>query len=146
MKIKLSFFLLLTFFSSLISAAELINLSNKELIELQKNQNALIVDIRTEGEWSSTGTIPNSHKLQFFSPRGKYDTKKWLADLNKIKTSEDQAIILVCRSGGRSGKLGNMLTKQLGLDNIHHLSNGMMSWIRAGNETNTKCPTQFACK
>jgi len=146
MKIKLSFFLLLTFFSSLISAAELINLSNKDLIDLQKNQNALIVDIRTEGEWVSTGTIPNSHKLQFFSPRGKYDAEKWLADLNKLKGSKDQAIILVCRSGSRSRTLGNMLAKQLGMENVHHLSNGIMPWIRAGNEINKKCPTQFACK
>lgn len=145
MKIKLSFFLFLSFFSSFISAEELINLSAKQLIALQHN-NALVVDIRTESEWLATGTIPNSHKLQFFSPQGKYDTEKWLADLNKLKTSPDQAIILVCRSGGRSGKVGNMLTKQLGMANIHHLSSGMMSWIRSGNKINTECPTQFACK
>ncbi len=146
MKIKLFFFLFLSFFSSFISAEELINLSAKQLISLQNNNNALVVDIRTEREWLATGTIPNSYKLQFFSAQGKYDTEKWIADLNKLKTSPDQAIILVCRSGNRSGKVGNMLTKQLGMTNIHHLSSGMMSWVIAGNKTNTECPTQFACK
>jgi rhodanese-related sulfurtransferase len=146
MKIKLTFFLLFSLFSSFISAEELVNLSAQQLIALQKDQNALVIDIRTEKEWLATGTIPNSYKMQFFSPEGKYDTEKWLSDLNKLKTSEDQPIILVCRSGGRSGKVGNMLSKQLGMKNIHHLSNGMMSWIKTGNEVNTECPTQFACK
>lgn len=146
MKINLTFFLLLSFFSTLVFAEELTNLSAKQLISLQKNKNALVIDIRTEREWISTGTIPNSHKLQFFSAQGKYDAEKWLNDLNKLKSSPDQPIILVCRSGGRSGKVGNMLTSQLGMSNINHLSNGMMSWIKAGNKVNTTCPTQFACQ
>lgn len=146
MKIKPAFFLLFSLFSSFISAEELVNLSAQQLIALQKDQNALVIDIRTEKEWLSTGTIPNSYKMQFFSPEGKYDAEKWLSDLNKLKTSADQPVILVCKSGGRSGRLGNMLSKQLGMKNIHHLSSGMMSWVKAGNEVNTECPTQFACK
>ncbi len=146
MKIKFTFFLLLSLFSTLIFADKLIDLSEKQLISLQKNQNALVIDIRTEKEWNATGTIPNSHKLQFFSPKGEYDTKKWLSELNKLKTSKDQPVILVCRSGNRSSKLGNMLTKQLGMKNIYQLSNGMMSWIKTGNKLNTECPIEFACK
>lgn len=145
MKLTLAFFIFLSFFSSLISAEELIDLSAKQLIALQKDKDALVIDIRTEQEWANTGTIPNSHKLQFFSSRGKYNAEKWLADLNKLKTSPDQPVILVCRSGARSGKVGNMLAKQLGMSNIYHLSNGMMSWIRAGNKTNTECTHQLAC-
>lgn len=146
MKIKLAFFLLLSFFSSWLSAEQLINLSTEQLISLQKNKNALVVDIRTENEWFTTGTIPDSHKLQFFAPDGKYDVEKWVADLKKLKAIDDQPVILVCRSGGRSGKVGNMLTKKLGMKNIHHLSNGIKSWVKAGNQVNTKCPTQFACQ
>ena len=146
MKIKLGFILLFSFFSSFISAENLINLSAEQLIALQKNQNTLVIDIRTKKEWEATGTIPDSHKLHFFSSDGKYDTEKWLSELDQLKKSADQPIILVCRSGGRSGKVGSMLTQQLGLKNIHHLSNGMMSWIKAGNSVNTECPTKFACK
>jgi len=146
MKIKLTFFILLSLFSSLILADELINLSENQLISLQKNQHALVIDIRTEKEWKQTGTIPNSHKIQFISPQGEYDTKKWLSELNKLKTSKNQPIILVCRSGGRSKKLGNILTQKLGMKNIYQLSNGMMSWIKTGNKLNTKCPTEPACK
>ncbi len=146
MKIKLAFFILFSFFSSFVSADELVNLSAGQLVALQQNQNALVIDIRTEREWEATGTIPNSHKLQFFSSDGKYDTEKWLSELDQLKDSAGQPIILVCRSGGRSGRVGSMLTKQLGMKNIHHLSSGIMSWIKAGNNVNTECPTLFACK
>lgn len=145
MKIKLTFFLLLTLFSSFISAEELINLSTDQLIALQKNQNALVIDIRTEKEWATTGTIPNSHKLQFFSANGKYDTEKWLSDLENLKSSAEQPIILVCRSGSRSGMVGNMLSKQKNMKNIFHLSNGIMPWIKAGNEVNKECSPQQSC-
>lgn len=129
-----------------IFAEDLGLLTSKQLIAMQKSSNALVIDIRTEKEWDATGIIPNSHKLQFFSPSGKYDAKKWLADLNQLKTSNDQAIILVCRSGNRSGKVGDLLTKQLGMSNVHHLSNGLMSWIKAGNEITKDCTNQLACK
>ena len=145
MKIKLTFFLLLTLFSSFISAEELINLSTDQLIALQKNQNALVIDIRTEKEWATTGTIPNSHKLQFFSANGKYDAEKWLSDLENLKSSAEQPIILVCRSGSRSGMVGNMLSKQKNMKNIFHLSNGIMPWIKAGNEVNKECSPQQSC-
>ena len=145
MKIKLTFFLLLTLFSSFISAEELINLSSDQLIALQKNQNALVIDIRTEKEWAATGTIPNSHKLQFFSANGKYDAEKWLSDLENLKSSAEQPIILVCRSGSRSGMVGNMLSKQKNMKNIFHLSNGIMPWIKAGNEVNKECSPQQSC-
>jgi len=133
MKTKLTLFILLSFFSSFIAAQGLVDLTNEQLVEMQTNKNALVIDIRTKKEWNATGTIPGSHKLQFFSSEGKFDTEKWLADLNKLKSSPDQPVILVCRSGGRSGMLGNMLTKQQEMNNIHHLSNGFKTWEKAGN-------------
>lgn len=138
--------LLITFFTPLIFATELGNLTPGQLITLQKSNNALVIDIRTEKEWASTGTIPDSHKLQFFSAQGQFDAKKWLADVEQLKSSEDQAIILVCRSGGRSGKVGHLLTQQLEMKNIYHLSNGMMSWIKTGHKIVKNCESKLACK
>jgi rhodanese-related sulfurtransferase len=146
MKINFFLFLLFSLFSTFICAEELGLLTSEQFKAMQKNTNALVIDIRTEKEWDSTGVIPNSHKLQFFSPSGTYDTNKWLSALNQLKTSNDQTIILVCRSGSRSGKVGDLLTKQLGMNNIHHLSNGIMSWINAGNEITKECTTKLACK
>ncbi|MCK4841254.1 MAG: rhodanese-like domain-containing protein [Methylococcales bacterium] len=146
MKTKLFFMLLLSFFTLSVFADQLINLSTDQLIAMQKNNNALVIDIRTEKEWATTGTIPDSHKLQFFSPKGKFNTKEWLANLDQLKSSPDQPVILVCRSGNRSGRAGNILTKQMGMKNIYHLSNGMQSWVKAGNQTTKNCLPNIACK
>jgi len=145
MKIKSIFLLLFCFFSHVVFSAELGQLSPQQLVELQKKQGALVIDIRTEKEWATTGIIPDSHKLQFFTPNGQYDAQKWQSNLNQLKTSDDQAIILVCRSGSRSGMVGEMLTKQ-GMKNVYHLSNGIMPWIQSGNKIKKDCPNQLACK
>lgn len=145
-KINLCIILLLTFFTTYISAEELGLLTPDQLITMQKNQNALVIDVRTEKEWESTGVIPDSHKLQFFSSKGEFDETQWLANLNKLRTSKDQPVILVCRSGNRSGMVGNLLTKKLNMKNVFHLSNGIMPWIKAGNKITKDCLTEVACK
>ena len=143
---QLILFFICSFFTAFISAEELGQVSAEQLTAMQKQDKALIIDIRTEKEWNTTGIIPDSHKLQFFTATGKYDANKWLSDLNQLKTSPDQTIILVCRSGSRSGMVGNMLVKQFGMKNVHHLSTGIMPWIKAGNKVTTDCLTKLACK
>ena len=145
-KIKFILFFICSFFTTIISAEELGRLSAEQLIALQKQDNALVIDIRTEKEWNTTGIIPDSHKLQFFSSTGKYDAEKWLSDLNQLKSSPDQSVILVCRSGNRSSMVGKMLTKKMGMKNVHHLSTGIMPWIKAGNKITNDCSTKLACK
>ena len=145
-KIKFALFLIVTFFVSFIAAEELGNLSPEQLIEMQKHDNALVIDIRTEKEWNTTGVIPDSHKLQFFTPTGKSDADEWMSGFNQLRTNSEQPVILICRSGNRSRIIGNMLTKKMGLKNIYHLSDGIMPWIKAGNKVTKDCPTELACK
>lgn len=115
------------------NAAELENITPKQLKSLQ-NDGALVIDIRTAKEWLTNGIIPDSKKLEFFNEQGEFDEKKWLTGLNKLHTSSEQPVILVCRSGNRSSMVGNYLTNKLGMNNIYHLQNGILSWIKAGNE------------
>lgn len=145
MRLKIILFAFFSLFSTLTTAAELIDLSVEQVQALQKNGAALVIDIRTEQEWLSTGIIPSSHKLEFFNKQGKYDAEQWLDELAKLKSSSDQPVILVCRSGNRSGMVGNYLTQQLGMKNVYHLSNGIQAWIKAGQKLDNACPNQLAC-
>ena len=115
------------------NAAELKNITPEQLKSLQNNR-ALVIDIRTAKEWLANGIIPDSKKLEFFNEQGEFDEKKWLAGLNHLHPSSEQPVILVCRSGNRSSMVGNYLTNKLGMNNIYHLQNGILSWIKAGNE------------
>lgn len=135
-----SIFFILSLFAPWLAAEELGQVSAEQLQAMQQNNNALIVDIRTEAEWQATGVIPNSRKLQSFDSDGKFDSEKWLADLQKLKSTPDQAVILVCRSGSRSSKVGEFLTQQ-GMHNVYHLSNGIQSWIKSGQPITPACST-----
>ncbi|RLA25954.1 MAG: rhodanese-like domain-containing protein, partial [Gammaproteobacteria bacterium] len=69
----------------------------------------------------------------------------WLATVRQLQTTPDQEIILVCRSGGRSGKVGNFLTQKYKLSNISHLENGISSWIKEKRPTEKACTPTLSC-
>jgi len=123
-----------------LQAAELQTVNPEQLQQARQNGNVLVVDIRTAPEWQSSGVIPNSVKLQAYDKDGQFDQDRWLNDLQKLKTSPDQTVVLVCRSGNRSGKLGQLLTQQLGIEHVQHLNGGMQSWIKSGLPVVPDCP------
>lgn len=129
----------------LTAADELVDLSPAQLQKIRKN-NALVIDIRTEQEWQSTGIIPGSRMLQFFDAQGQADPRQWLEQMQKLRRSPEQPIVLVCRSGNRSRMVGDFLTRQAGMKNIYHLQNGLKSWLQQGKATEPVCIGQIACK
>ncbi len=52
-----------------------------------------------------------------------------------VVENPETAIMLVCRSGTRTGNLGNALISQLGFSNVSHLSDGMIGWMEQGMKT-----------
>lgn len=145
MKPLLTLLFSVALFSCSAWAEELKTVTPEQLLEMQAHKDALIVDIRTEAEWQASGIIPNSHKLQSFDNQGNFDQKTWLSELEKMKSSPDQPVILVCRSGSRSGKVGAFLTEQLGMKNVYHLDNGLQSWLKSGHRVSPNCLT-IVCK
>ncbi len=147
MKNTLSLFSFLFFllFSGLLWAADLNNLSVEEVEALQKQGDVLIIDVRTPEEWKQTGIIPGSVPLQFFDKDGNALTQTWLTQFDQLRKSPDQPVILVCRSGHRSGLVGNFLTKKLGLEHINHLSTGLKSWLKAGKPVKPACQANTPC-
>lgn len=144
MLIKYFFIFLFLFSSGHLVAAELVNLTTSQ-VNHKLSEKALVIDIRTPGEWKKTGIIPGSHPVKFFDKRGKFDADQWLAEVKKLQTSPDQEIILVCRSGGRSGKAGQYLTKKRGMSNISHLVGGMTAWVREKRATKDVCISTQDC-
>lgn len=132
-------------FGSMASADELNPVTASQLVDMQKNLDALVVDVRTEGEWQATGVIAGSHKLQAFDRDGRFDPQQWVDQLQKLKAHPEQPVILVCRSGNRSGKVGKLLTEQLGMKNVYHLDNGLQAWPQSSYPLRPNCMT-VACK
>lgn len=107
---------------------------NPEQLQEMIDKNITVIDIRTPPEWKEIGTIPTSKKIMFFDEKGQYDVKNWLSKFSTHIKDKNQTFVLVCRSGNRTGTVGNFLSKQLGYKNVYHLQDGIKSWIKKGKE------------
>ena len=106
---------------------------NDKIISLMK-QGVPLIDIRTNSEWRSTGIIKNSKLLTFFNKDGKSDVKSWMNKLREM-AKKDQPIIIICRSGRRSGIVSDMLVNEENYSEVYNANSGIMAWINSGLET-----------
>lgn len=118
---------------SVFAFAELKNITPSQLHEKIK-EGVVVIDIRTPPEWKETGVIPTSETIMFFNEKGAYDVQSWLEEFSKYVKDTNQPFVLICRSGNRTGTVGNFLSNNLGYKNIYHLQHGIKSWIKDKRE------------
>mgnify|MGYP001381581842 FL=1 len=111
--------------------SDVIEIGNIELKSLLQKKIPLI-DIRRKDEWKSTGIVENSILMTFFDKNGKANTNKWLKELNKIANKNDP-VILICRTGRRTGIISKFLSEKLGYRLIYDVTDGITDWIKKGN-------------
>ena len=109
----------------------MIEVSNSQLKSLLEN-NVPIIDIRREEEWKATGIIENSILMTFFDKNGKPNTSDWLNKLNQIASKKDP-IVLICRTGRRTGIVAKFLSEKLGYKSIYDVTDGITEWLKEGN-------------
>jgi len=112
--------------SALAANAEIINIDNAELVRLA-GSGVPVVDIRTEGEWKTTGVIAGSNLLTYFDENGRANPPQWLERLQGVAKS-DQPVILVCRSGKRSRVASEFLSEQSGYKKVYNVTSGLNGW------------------
>ena len=125
--IFLSIFVLNTAF------AEVKNASNEEIVALMR-AGVPLVDVRTYKEWKKTGIIKNSNLLTFFDQNGNSNVENWMHELRKI-ASKDQPVIILCRSGKRSGIVSNILSEKMQYSKVYNANSGILGWINSGQKT-----------
>lgn len=131
MKTKLlSIYLLL---SASLVFAEVKEVGNDEIIALMNND-VSIIDIRRADEWRNTGVIKKSSLITFFDKQGNHNTEEWMSQLKKI-VNQDDPVIIICRSGKRSGIVSKFLDEQANYTNVYNASGGMVSWVNSKNKT-----------
>ncbi|HET6211855.1 MAG TPA: rhodanese-like domain-containing protein [Micromonosporaceae bacterium] len=80
---------------------------------------AYLIDVREDDEWTA-GHAPGAHHLPMMEIPAR------LADVPM-----DGDVVVVCRSGNRSGQVVAYLGGQ-GWDNVRNLDGGMLDWAAAG--------------
>ena len=96
------------------------SISPRQSTQMINHENALILDVRENNEYSG-GHIINSLHIPLSS------LKTQLGDLDKHKT---QKIIIACRSGHRSSQACATLRKE-GFEQVFNLSGGVLAWESA---------------
>ncbi len=100
----------------------------KELVERINNSDELVlIDIRRENEWRATGVIEGSNLITDvdFVHRLNSDELK-----NQLINKD---VVLICRSGNRSGRMTNYLINEIKLNaNVLNMYGGILEWKRNG--------------
>ena len=86
-------------------------------IRIMNNENALVLDVRTEAEYNK-GHIKSARNI----PLAKLQSR--LAELDKHK---DQPVLAYCNSGAMSGKACRLLQKS-GFSKVHNIGGGVHGW------------------
>lgn len=124
LSIILSIVIGLSFFNCNQSSAQQSTLLKpQEFKDFLANNDVLLLDVRTPGEYSS-GHIENAININFLSPE--FDE-----EIKKLDTSK--TLVIYCRSGNRSGKSTSKLVKA-GFTDIYDLKGGVLNWQKSGLE------------
>jgi rhodanese-related sulfurtransferase len=86
-------------------------------LQLINHKSAIVLDVREQSEYDG-GHVLNAKLI----PLGKL--KERMGELEKFK---DQPIVVVCRSGNRSGTACFLLGKQ-GFAQVYNLAGGVQTW------------------
>ena len=125
--------LLISSLFSFTAQAEIINISLDEMSAMS-GKNIPLIDIRTLGEWNQTGVIAGSHLLTWVDEYGRSNPNAWREQINKISPN-NQALMLICRSGNRSMTAARFLDQQNPSRKIYNVREGMNGWQATARKT-----------
>ena len=111
----------------MVSGGGVANLTPAQATLLMNREDALVLDVRESGEWTS-GHISGARHITL----GQLD--KRLSELEKFK---EKPIIVVCASGNRSSSACGQLKKH-GFGKVFSLGGGVSSWRDANLPLTTK--------
>ncbi|BFU47932.1 rhodanese-like domain-containing protein [Krasilnikovia sp. MM14-A1004] len=82
---------------------------------------AYLIDVREPDEWAA-GHAPDAHHVPMME-----------IPARMAEIPMDADVVVVCRSGGRSGQVVSYLSGN-GWDNVRNLVGGMQSWAAVGRD------------
>jgi rhodanese-related sulfurtransferase len=99
-------------------------------LKAAQKKGAVVIDIRRAEEWAQTGIIEGAHTITAFTQSGQLHPE-FQAKFTAIVPTPDTPVMLYCRTGNRTGIIGNALVSQLGYSDVTHLTDGIVGWTAA---------------
>ncbi len=95
------------------------NLTQEDWFEkLQADENAVILDVRTEDEWND-GIIPNAINIDIYKGQG------FIYQVEELDKSKNYYVY--CKAGGRSAQACSIMN-QMGFETTYNLMGGFSEW------------------
>lgn len=94
------------------------NIQQDEFLNLIKDPNTFVIDVRTPGEVAEGYISGTKYFIDF-------NSGNFTAEIQKLDKSK--SYILYCRSGGRSSKAASIMINN-GFQQVYNLSGGVMNW------------------
>jgi len=95
------------------------SLNQNDALRLLQKESSQVIDVSEESDFKA-GHIAGAES----SP-----SSKLANDIDRLSKFKDKDVVVVCRTGQRSGKAASMLTKA-GFTKVHLLDGGMVSWMK----------------
>ncbi len=99
-------------------------------LKAAQKKGVVVIDIRRAEEWTQTGIIEGAHTITAFTQSGQLHPE-FQAKFTAIVPTPDTPVMLYCRTGNRTGIIGNALVSQLGYSDVTHLTDGIVGWTAA---------------
>lgn len=103
------------------------NVDNAQLQSMLE-RNIPIYDVRRPEEWRQTGVVEGSELLTFADANGR--VRPDFLSRFTAATGKHDPVILICRTGSRTGTLARYLVEQMGYTQVFNVRNGISQWIR----------------
>ncbi|XP_029668834.1 rhodanese domain-containing protein CG4456-like [Formica exsecta] len=107
-----------------------LNVDYQQLLEAQKDDSILIVDVRENAEINETGKLPGSIHIPMNDVQNIFlnlSEEEFEERYGKHRPSKDTKIIFSCRSGKRSGAVQEAMQK-LGYTRAYNYTGGWQEW------------------
>ena len=102
-----------------------LEISLEKAFKLYKENNLLIIDVRTKKEWEMTGIIPKSILISMHD-NNNIERKGFLEEINlELSSHKNKNVAFICASGSRSKAAMDFFLNK-GFNNIHHIPDGIM--------------------
>jgi rhodanese-related sulfurtransferase len=91
---------------------------------------ATVIDVRRVDEWRSTGVVPGSLLITAFGADGRF--VPGFVEAVRAQVPAGKPVVLICRTGNRSGLAAKVLADQGGYQDLHNAAGGITEWARSG--------------
>jgi rhodanese-related sulfurtransferase len=107
-------------------------------LDALRRSGAVLIDIRRDDEWRSTGVIDGSYLITAYDTSGNLDPT--FVDRVRQVAKPDQPVALICRTGRRSSNAARLLTESAEFTHVYNVDGGVMKWLESGRPVEP-CPS-----